>query len=82
MTTEPGTMPAVFVGHGNSMNALGPNEWTSGREELARSMPRPRAVLSVIARCRHDEGIQEPVAFPVDGYGGGGAISMLPVRIG
>ncbi|MCX4782723.1 dioxygenase family protein [Streptomyces sp. NBC_01264] len=49
MTTEAGTMPAVFVGHGSPMNALEPNEWTSGWEELARSMPRPRAILSVSA---------------------------------
>jgi 4,5-DOPA dioxygenase extradiol len=43
------TMPAVFVGHGSPMNAIESNDWTRGWAELARSMPRPRAILAVSA---------------------------------
>jgi 4,5-DOPA dioxygenase extradiol len=42
-------MPAVFVGHGNPMNALATNAWTEGWQRLAASLPRPRAILAVSA---------------------------------
>ena len=42
-------LPALFVGHGNPMNALQTNAWTGGWAALGRSLPRPRAVLSVSA---------------------------------
>lgn len=50
MNTASGTMPAVFVGHGSPMNAIESSEWTRGWAELARSMPRPRAILAVSAQ--------------------------------
>lgn len=43
------TMPALFLGHGNPMNALQSNAWTEAWRSLGRSMPRPRAVLAVSA---------------------------------
>ncbi len=43
------TMPAVFFGHGNPMNAIQPNAWTRAWGELGRTMPRPAAVLCVSA---------------------------------
>lgn len=42
-------MPAVFLGHGNPMNALARNGWTEAWSRLAASFPRPRGVLSVSA---------------------------------
>ena len=43
-------LPAVFLGHGNPMNALGDNAWTRAWAALgAGLMPRPRAVLAVSA---------------------------------
>ena len=42
-------MPALFVGHGNPMNSLLENDWTRSWAGLGRSMPRPRAILSVSA---------------------------------
>ena len=42
-------MPAVFVGHGNPMNAVRRNAWTAAWAALGRAIPRPRAVLSVSA---------------------------------
>jgi len=42
-------MPVVFIGHGSPENALEENEFTRNWKELARSIPRPRAVLSISA---------------------------------
>jgi 4,5-DOPA dioxygenase extradiol len=42
-------MPALFVGHGNPLNALEGNAWTKAWRELAERLPRPRAVLAVSA---------------------------------
>jgi 4,5-DOPA dioxygenase extradiol len=42
-------MPALFVGHGNPLNALERNAWTDGWRQLAARLPRPRAVLSISA---------------------------------
>ncbi|HEY5997899.1 MAG TPA: 4,5-DOPA dioxygenase extradiol [bacterium] len=48
-------MPALFVGHGNPMNAIGSNEWTRGWAAIGASLPRPRAVLAVSAHWYLDE---------------------------
>jgi 4,5-DOPA dioxygenase extradiol len=42
-------MPALFVGHGNPMNAIERNEFHLGWSAVARRLPRPRAVLCVSA---------------------------------
>lgn len=42
-------MPAIFFGHGNPMNALHQNTWTEGWSAIGRSIPRPKAVLSISA---------------------------------
>ncbi len=44
-----GVMPALFVGHGNPLNALRVNPWTTAWTTIGRSIPRPRAVLVVSA---------------------------------
>src|SRR4051794_13479840 len=43
------TMPAVFFGHGNPMNALARNSWTEGWAAIGQELPRPKAVLCVSA---------------------------------
>jgi 4,5-DOPA dioxygenase extradiol len=43
------TIPALFLGHGNPMNALETNAWTEAWRVLGSQMPRPRAVLSISA---------------------------------
>ena len=43
------TMPAVFVGHGNPMNALHRNAWTEAWAALGKAIPHPRAILAVSA---------------------------------
>ena len=42
-------MPAVFIGHGNPMNALQDNAYTRGWALIGRQVPRPNAVLSISA---------------------------------
>lgn len=42
-------MPALFVGHGNPMNALDTNAWTESWRAIGRALPRPRAILAVSA---------------------------------
>ena len=43
------SMPAIFFGHGNPMNAVERNAWTDGWAALGQELPRPRAVLVVSA---------------------------------
>ena len=42
-------MPAIFLGHGNPMNALAHNLWTDGWAAIGKAIPRPRAVLCISA---------------------------------
>ena len=42
-------MPALFVGHGNPMNALLVNAYTQRWAAIGTSLPRPKAILSVSA---------------------------------
>lgn len=42
-------MPALFIGHGNPMNALRANPWTVAWEAIGRAIPRPKAILAVSA---------------------------------
>jgi 4,5-DOPA dioxygenase extradiol len=42
-------MPAAFFGHGNPMNALELNRYTSAWRAFGRAVPRPRAILVVSA---------------------------------
>lgn len=42
-------MPAAFIGHGNPMNALEVNRYTSAWRAFGAATPRPRAILVVSA---------------------------------
>jgi 4,5-DOPA dioxygenase extradiol len=42
-------MPALFVGHGNPMNAIEDNRWSQAQRALAARLPRPRAILVISA---------------------------------
>lgn len=42
-------MPAIFLGHGNPMNAVQENHYTEGWSRIGRDLPRPRAVLAISA---------------------------------
>ena len=44
-----GRMPVVFFGHGSPMNVIDDNRYTQAWREIGRSVPRPRAILSISA---------------------------------
>lgn len=46
---RPELMPAVFLGHGNPMNALSKNAYTQGWAAIGASVARPKAILAVSA---------------------------------
>ncbi len=46
---SPSRMPAVFLGHGSPTNALEDNACTRAWHEIAESIPKPRAILSISA---------------------------------
>ena len=42
-------LPALFLGHGNPMNAIQPSQYTEAWERIASELPRPKAILSISA---------------------------------
>lgn len=42
-------MPALFLGHGSPMNAIEENEFVQGFRNIAKTLPRPKAILCVSA---------------------------------
>jgi len=42
-------MPALFIGHGNPMNAIQQNAWTRSWAAIGDVLPRPKAILCVSA---------------------------------
>ncbi len=42
-------MPVMFLGHGNPMNAIEENEFVEGFRAVAKTLPKPKAVLCVSA---------------------------------
>jgi 4,5-DOPA dioxygenase extradiol len=42
-------MPAIFLGHGNPMNAISTNVYTDAWTAIGKSIPRPKAILCVSA---------------------------------
>jgi 4,5-DOPA dioxygenase extradiol len=45
----PETMPVIFLGHGNPMNAIQDNGYTKAWARLRTEIPRPEAILSISA---------------------------------
>jgi len=43
------TLPAIFFGPGNPMNALRQNAYTAGWRQIGKQTPRPKAILSISA---------------------------------
>lgn len=43
------TLPAIFFGHGNPMNALASNSYTQAWQQLGQSFDKPKAVLMISA---------------------------------
>lgn len=49
MSAPKAAMPAVFVGHGNPLNALARNPYTEAWRQFGRRIARPRAILVISA---------------------------------
>jgi 4,5-DOPA dioxygenase extradiol len=49
LSTDTSRMPALFLAHGNPMNALADNDFTHALARLAGDLPRPEAILVVSA---------------------------------
>jgi 4,5-DOPA dioxygenase extradiol len=45
----PKLLPALFVGHGNPMNAMSSNPWTDAWRSLGERIGKPRAILAISA---------------------------------
>jgi 4,5-DOPA dioxygenase extradiol len=45
----PETLPAIFFGHGNPMNAVMNNAYTEAWARIGQQLPRPKAILSISA---------------------------------
>ena len=45
----PTALPALFLGHGNPMNALADNGYTRAWVAISKALPRPKAILAVSA---------------------------------
>ena len=43
------TLPAIFFGHGNPMNAIAKNHYTEAWQHIGRQTPKPKAILAVSA---------------------------------
>jgi 4,5-DOPA dioxygenase extradiol len=46
-STEP--MPVLFIGHGSPMNAIEDNEFSKAWREVAKILPKPKAILCISA---------------------------------
>lgn len=45
----PQTMPVLFIGHGNPMNAVTQNDFTRNWQAIGQALPKPKAILSISA---------------------------------
>jgi 4,5-DOPA dioxygenase extradiol len=45
----PSTLPSIFFGHGNPMNAVMTNGYTQGWRRIGQQITRPKAILSISA---------------------------------
>ncbi len=66
-------MPALFLGHGNPLNALAQNMYTEGWAALGNAMPRPKAVLAVSAHwyvpfCAVTSNLSPPTIHDFGGF--------------
>jgi len=63
-TTRGEVMPAVFLGHGNPMNAIQSNGYTESWRRFGQSIPRPKAILTISAHWFAPETAVSGSLFP------------------
>lgn len=71
-------MPALFVGHGNPLNAIEDNEFSRNWASIGRELPAPKAILCIsahwltkgtfVAMSRNPETIYDFYGFPDEMY--------------
>jgi 4,5-DOPA dioxygenase extradiol len=66
-------LPTIFFGHGNPMNAMAENSYTEAWAAIGKSIPRPKAVLSVSAHwyipyCAVTANLQPPTIHDFGGF--------------
>ena len=49
LADQPQKMPVLFIGHGSPMNAIDENEFVSGFRTIAKTLPKPNAILCISA---------------------------------
>lgn len=61
-------MPAIFIGHGSPMNAVEENVYTQAWQELAKTLPQPKAILCISAHWYTDKTAVSNIAQPKQVY--------------
>ena len=49
MKENNGKMPAMFLGHGNPMNAIQDTSYSKKWKQLGKELPKPKAILAISA---------------------------------
>ncbi len=57
-------MPALFVGHGNPMNAIEDNEFSRAWIEIGKRLPKPKAILCISAHWETNGTYVTAMAMP------------------
>jgi 4,5-DOPA dioxygenase extradiol len=64
--------PVIFIGHGSPINAIEDNEFTRGWIQIAKSFPKPKAILCIsahwVTKGTHVSNVKEPKTIS-DFYG-------------
>jgi len=47
-------MPVIFIGHGSPMNSVEENEFTLSWKEIAKNIPKPKAIICISAHWTND----------------------------
>ena len=66
------TMPVLFLGHGNPMNAIDENEFVAGFRNIVKEIPRPKAILCISAHWETKGTFVTAMEFPktIHDFGG------------
>lgn len=72
MNIHESPMPAIYIGHGTPMNAVGGTSYADAWRAIGRELPRPKAVLVVSAHWFVDETAVTAMAQPptIHDFGG------------
>lgn len=65
-------MPVLFLGHGSPMNAIEENEFVQGFRNIAKTLPKPKAIVCISAHWETDGSFVTAMAKPrtIHDFGG------------